>query len=105
MLCPCPCPFAIIERLCTITEHNYALLVLSDTTIVKQIRSLHGCKMSLFVTKISADVKLLLDQNIQVVLCADDAPVTLDMVRYGTALLRRRMPVRLLEMRPKTIAQ
>jgi hypothetical protein len=98
---PCMlCPFAIVERLSNVSRHSYGVLKLSDDTIMKDIRSLDGCKISLFLSMNSGNIDAFVDtDNIEVVLCKDGISVAPDLVLYGTALLRRRMPVRLLQMR------
>jgi hypothetical protein len=93
------CPFVVVERLSNIARHSYGILKLTDGDIMEQIRSLAGCKMSLFLSRSSINIDAFMDKhNIDVVLCRDEIPITWDLVMYGTALLRRRMPIRLVSM-------
>jgi hypothetical protein len=93
------CPFAVVERFSHITQHSYGILKLTNDAIGEEIRALGGCKMSLFLNQNSSSVDAFLDtHNIEIVLCKDGLPVTMDIVMYGTALLKRRMPVCLLKM-------
>jgi hypothetical protein len=92
------CPFAVVERLSGLAGESYGVIMLSDDKIAQQIRCLHGCKISLFLSTNSINVHSFLDQhNIEVIFCRDGIPVTFDLVMYGTALLRRRMPVKLIK--------
>jgi hypothetical protein len=95
------CPFAIVERLGGISDQNYGFVTLSEDMMSEQIRCLHGCKISLFLGTNSINVDVFHDEhNIEVIFCRDGIPVTLDLVMYGTALLRRQMPVKLIKHSP-----
>jgi hypothetical protein len=91
------CPFAIVERLtkCT-TRRRYGLLQLSYDSITDEIKSCYGCKMSLFVSRACISIEMLKSiENIDLVFCSDGIHVAPEMVLYGTALLERRIPVKL----------
>jgi hypothetical protein len=89
------CPFAIVDRICRPgTPNPYGVLMLSDETILEDVKSLGGCKTVIFLDEFDTAF-VGKHHNIEVVLCKHGVVVGAEILFYGVALLKRRMPVQL----------
>jgi hypothetical protein len=88
----------VVERL-SLKRHQYGYLVLGGTsnTILAAVESLRGTQIVLFLDEFDTSFVGYFE-DVQVVLCQHGVPISNETLLYGTGLLRRRMPVRLLPM-------
>jgi hypothetical protein len=86
------CPFAVVERIRR-GSPNYAMLSLGRATVEEDVKALSGCRVVLFLDEFDT---FFVGNNfplLEVVLCKTGEDVHIDTMLYGTALLRRTMPV------------